>query len=85
MLWPKIGRSVLGEVDNSRLLLWFVGGEVHKVICGNCWHLLIQEQMSYKYQRNTSFTKIENSLYLPEIGQNTGPLWTSGHPHHQPP
>lgn len=53
MLWSKIGRSVLREIDNSRLLLWFVGGKVHKVICGNCWHLLTQEQRSYKYQWTT--------------------------------
>lgn len=44
MLWSKVGRSILRKVYNSRLLLWFVGGEVDKVICGNCLHLLPQKE-----------------------------------------
>lgn len=53
MLWSKVGRSILREVDDSRLLFWFVSGKVHKVICGNCWHLLKQEERNSKYEWTT--------------------------------
>lgn len=45
MLWSKVGRSVLREVDNSRLPLWFVSGKVQKVVCGDSLHLLTQQIM----------------------------------------
>lgn len=35
MLRAKVGRPILGEVDNSRLLLWLVGGKGQIIICGN--------------------------------------------------
>lgn len=46
MLRSKVGRSILREVDNSRLFLWFVGGKVHEIICGDRLHLFTQEKRS---------------------------------------
>lgn len=39
MLWSKEGWPVLREVNYSGFLFGFVGGKVHKVVCGDCWHL----------------------------------------------
>ena len=70
MLWSKVGGSILREVDDSRLLLWFVGSKVHKVICGNCWHLLTPEEKE-KHFSGLHFQKQNqkslNSSYLKEV------------------
>lgn len=51
MFWSKIGRPILREVNNSGFFLWFICGKVYKVIRGNCWHLLMQEEKSLKSLR----------------------------------